>query len=281
MRRAHDARVGSWMCGRARRARPQVAGPPLSTCRPARAAGECAQHTRVRPTMSRRRLRGCREPSPPTPCRQRHGGALKPPKEGQRLVQRINRMAIAASARAPRSRALHSEAVRDLVERDHRGGSGLGRRSSGIRPRHPALKIGVPQKLLRELLVRNGDQCYLQTCDATVFHRRNAIRIRCDQDDAIDGFRVAERGDIEADPHIDPFLLKVRLEVAIGQARWRDRHSPRLEPSKLENTTPDREEILSRKLPEPSVGAVELVRLSRDREFGFADERCTVIVKDT
>ena len=49
-----------------------------------------------------------------------------------------------------------------------------------------------------------------------MLHGRNTIRVLSDKNDSLDCSQIRVLSDIEADSHVDTFLLKAWLEVSIS-----------------------------------------------------------------
>lgn len=120
----------------------------------------------------------------------------------------------------------------------------------------------------------------LQSCDAGVFHCRNAIGVAGDEHNAIDRPIRRERRHIQTDAHIDALLLEIRFEVSIGQLFFGNRNASRLEPAKFQYAAPDREQIPGSQIPQPPVISFEFHRFAGNRFPDLAVVGRTIVVKD-
>ena len=111
----------------------------------------------------------------------------------------------------------------------------------------------MSQKLRRKPDFRRFDRHGLRAGPAPIFQRRNTIRIIGYQDDSLDGSVGRVSGYVETYAHIDSLLLKVCLEVRIGELRGVGHWSLlRLVTTKFQDSTPNRGEIFVRELVEPA-----------------------------
>ena len=98
------------------------------------------------------------------------------------------------------------------------------RRRTALRPRNHALEIRVHEQFRSDLAVGGFNHDYLKSGFSAVLHGGNAVRVVGYQNDAVNAAMCRVRGNVEADPHIDTFLLKVGNEIGVGKlGDWIDR----------------------------------------------------------
>ena len=85
-----------------------------------------------------------------------------------------------------------------------------------FRPFNRSLKVGMPKQFSREPLLRELYERDLKTGGAGEFQGRQTVGVSGDQDNSLYRPVGGIGGDVEADSHIDAFLLELGLEVAIG-----------------------------------------------------------------
>ncbi len=99
---------------------------------------------------------------------------------------------------------------------------------------------------------RNAHESNLKPGPASIFHRRNAIRVVGHQGDQIHSTVCRIVRHVQPDPHIHALLLKIRLEVCIGQRlAGRDGDLARRVATKLQRAAPDGKEIAMRQVVQP------------------------------
>ena len=80
-----------------------------------------------------------------------------------------------------------------------------------------------------------------------MFHSRQTVCVAGHQDDALYSLVCRVIGNIEADPHVDAFLLEIRPEIVVRQWYCRNWNVLGLEAPKFQHTTADSEEVSSSK----------------------------------
>ena len=85
-----------------------------------------------------------------------------------------------------------------------------------FRPVDWSLKVGMPKQFSREPLLRELNERDLKTGGVGEFQGRQTVGVSGDQDNSLYRPVGGIGGDVEADSHIDAFLLELGLEVAIG-----------------------------------------------------------------
>jgi hypothetical protein len=91
-----------------------------------------------------------------------------------------------------------------------------------------------------------------------LFHRGNHICIAGNEDDAVDRSTLGKRRDIEADPHVDSFLLKHRCEVLVTESATVDWHRLGFPTPKSQRSPPYRKPLQFCEIGEPGVARLEV-----------------------
>lgn|SRR5579871_3973429 len=84
-----------------------------------------------------------------------------------------------------------------------------------------------------------------------VLHRRYAVGVIRNENDAVHSSGRRVKGDVEAYRHIDALLFKVRCEIAVLQSPSCNLDVFRLKPPELQHAPPNCEEILARQFNQP------------------------------
>ena len=114
-----------------------------------------------------------------------------------------------------------------------------------------------------------------------MLHSRNAVRIVRHEHDALNAAVCRIGRDVEADPHINPFLFEVRVEVLVcqpcGLIDWRSLWfiSP-----KFENATSHGEQVLAGQFFQPLVRSGKRVIATGHRQSHRSSISSAIVVKN-
>src|SRR5437660_4294461 len=78
-------------------------------------------------------------------------------------------------------------------------------------------KIRMSQQFRCRPESREADQDDLKSGPPGMLHRRNAVGVVRRQRYSFDGVVCRQVGDVDTDPHVHALLLKIRIEIRVGE----------------------------------------------------------------
>ena len=124
---------------------------------------------------------------------------------------------------------------------------------------------------------RNQDN--LQPCPSGIFHCGDAIGVIGNQNDPLDRLGHAKVGDVQADPHIDPLLFEVGLEVIVREVTANNPAFFRFVAPKFQDAEAYREKLFASNRLQPAVVARKNFLLTGHGSFACASETRAIIVE--
>lgn len=138
----------------------------------------------------------------------------------------------------------------------------------------------MPPHLPRKSLTRQFDQDHLKPSGTGALHYGETVGIPGDQNNAVHRSIRGIGCNVEAQPHIDSLLLEARPKVVVRQPFRRYGHFLRHKSPKLQRTETNGKLRFGRQLPEPFVGARELLSLAGNGQSQTALIGCAIVVED-